>query len=176
MISFTLGLIIGFIAVIIAPFVLLGLGIQTALGFVGTLAVFFFDIIIGGAILYTLFIYGAYFGTMLFYQTRDSLGKESEPQTGLGVWEGLKIISMPAFVTFCGIAVYWVFFHRFTGYVHGLWITEATIVAIGILLTAITELWGKSLAKKHGSAVKQTASTSHSHASKPDDIEYVDIH
>lgn len=44
MISFTLGLILGFIAVIIAPFVLLGLGIQTALGFVDTLAVFFFDI------------------------------------------------------------------------------------------------------------------------------------
>lgn len=176
MISFTLGLILGFIAVIIAPFVLLGLGIQTALGFVDTLAVFFFDIIIGGAILYMLFIYGAYFGTMLFYQIRDSLGKESEPQTGLGVGEGLKIISMPAFVTFCGIAVYWVFFHRFTGYVHGLWITEGVIVAIGVLLTAITELWGKSLAKRHGSAVRQTAGTGLSQASKPDDIEYVDIH
>ena len=170
MISFTLGLILGFIAVIIAPFVLLGLGIQTALGFVDTLAVFFFDIIIGGAILYMLFIYGAYFGTMLFYQIRDSLGKESEPQTGLGVGEGLKIISI------CGIAVYWVCFHRFTGYVHGLWITEGVIVAIGVLLTAITELWGKSLAKRHGSAVRQTAGTGHSQASKPDDIEYVDIH
>lgn len=168
MISFTLGLILGFIAVIIAPFVLLGLGIQTALGFVDTLAVFFFDIIIGGAILYTLFIYGAYFGTMLFYQIRDSLGKESEPQTGLGVGEGLKTISMPAFVVFCGIAVYWVFFHRFTGYVHGLWITEAAIVAIGVLLIAITELWGKALIRKHGSVARQ--------ASKPDDIEYVDIH